>query len=72
MTQPQIEKQGKNYLHIVPRSSDMKFHKIWSKGCGEMASDGRMDVHIAKRLYAPPKFFGEHNKPQIWFTYICL
>ena len=26
VTQPQIEKPGKRYLHFVPRSSEMKFH----------------------------------------------
>ena len=40
VAQPQIETSGKRYLRIVPRSSDTKFHKIWSKGCEEMAMDG--------------------------------
>ena len=39
MTQPQIEKPEKGYLHIVLKSSDMEFHKIWSCSCGEVASD---------------------------------
>ena len=25
--------------------------------------DGRTDARTKRRLYAPPKFFGEHNKP---------
>ena len=37
--QPQIEKPGKRYLRNVRRSSDMKFYKIWSSGCEEMALD---------------------------------
>ena len=41
LTQPQIEKPGKWNLRIVPKSSDKKFHKILSQGCGEMASDGK-------------------------------
>ena len=45
---PQIETHGKWHLRIVPRSSDMKFHKIWSDGCGDMASDGQMHT----RMYA--------------------
>ena len=40
VAQPEIEKPRKRYLHIVPRSSDIKFHKILSNGCGEIASDG--------------------------------
>ena len=39
--QPQTEKLGKTYLPIVPRSSHMKFHKILSKDCGEMALGGQ-------------------------------
>ena len=39
--QPEIEKRGNTYLPIVPRSSYNNYdHKIWSNGCGEMASDG--------------------------------
>ena len=55
--QPQIEITGMKHLCFVPRSSDMKFHKIWSRDCGEMASDGcthRWRLHV----YAPPKFLG--------------
>ena len=37
--QPEIEKQGKRYVRIVPWSSELKFHKICSNGCGEMALD---------------------------------
>ena len=50
-THPQIEKPGKRYLHIVPTgSSDMKFHNIWSRNCGEMALDERTDARTyAKR-----------------------
>ena len=80
MMQPQNEKPGKRCMCIVPRSSDMKFHKIWSKGCGDMAWDvqtnGHMDVHTAWRLSAPPKFFGKHKNVltydrlngSIWFA----
>ena len=65
--QPQIEKPGKSFLRIVPRSSDRKFRKIWSRGCGEMASDGRMNRHKhSMELYAPLKFFREHTNLVKW------
>ena len=69
--QPQIEKPGKKYLCNVPRSSDMKFHKIWYRGCGEMALDGwtngHMDVCTAWRLHVSGSIkrtthFGLHCK----------
>ena len=32
------------------------------KGLGDMSPDGRRDGRTQRRLYAPPKFFGEHKK----------
>ena len=43
MMKPQIEKSGKRSLCIGARSSYKKFHKIWSRSCGEIASDKRTD-----------------------------
>ena len=31
------------------------------KGLGDMSPDGRTDGRTQRRLYAPPKFFGEHK-----------
>ena len=59
VTQPQIEKLGKRYLRIVLRSSDMKFHKIWSSGCGEMASDEQIHrcMHRVATIICSPETF---------------
>ena len=53
--QSQIRIPGERYLRIVPRSSDMKFHKIWSSGCGKMASN--------KQTYAQ---HGDYMLPRIF------
>ena len=43
MTENQIEKPGKVHRSNIPKASYMKFYPIWSRDCGEMASDGRTD-----------------------------
>ena len=35
------------------------------KGLGDMSPDGRRDGRTQRRLYAPPKFFGEHKNVYI-------
>ena len=67
VTQPQIKQLGNSYLCIVLRNSDKKFHKIWSRGCEEMASD----VRTAWQLYTPPKFFGELENYRSFRTMLC-
>ena len=43
MTDRQIEKPGKVHRCNILRSSFMNFYPIWSRACGEMASDGPTD-----------------------------
>ena len=43
MTEHHIEKPGNTPRCNTLRSSYMKFYQIRSRGCGEMASDGRTD-----------------------------
>jgi len=35
-------------------------------------TDGRTDGQTRRRLYAPPKFFGEHKKGQISKHMLCI
>ena len=41
MKEHQIEKPGNENRSNILGSSNMKFYPIWSRGCGEMASDRR-------------------------------
>ena len=58
MAEREIEKPGMTYRRNTLRSSFMKFYQIRSKGCGEMASDGRTDGRkdgqTNRRQYALP------------------
>ena len=62
MTECEIENLGKVHWRNIARRSYMKFHPIWSRVWGEIASDrwtyrqmdGRMDGPTKRRPYACP------------------
>ena len=66
MTDRQIEKPGKVHRCNILRGSFMNFYPIWSRACGEMASDGPTDrrrdrwTEETGTIYSP---FGEHHNP---------
>ena len=54
MAEGQVGKPGMAHRRNTLRSSYMKFYQIRSRGCGEIASDGRKDGQTKRRLYALP------------------
>ena len=42
-TEREVKKLGKVHRLNILKSSHMKFYQIWSRGCEEMAPDGRTD-----------------------------
>ena len=69
MMQLQVKKPG--ICTLFQGVLDMKFHKIWSRGCGEMASDGRTNglTHSLATICSP-KFFREHKDESHYLNHV--
>jgi hypothetical protein len=53
---------GDHFCEIILKS-DSKLHSYWPD-MNSGRTYGRTDGRTTRRLYAPPKFFGEHNNAQ--------